>query len=363
MSLAEVNPALYEQQLHLKTEELKNSFTEYDIPELEIFRSAPDHYRMRAEFRVWHEDDRSYYRMYDSETKQPFEVKEFPAGSKTITRLMMPIMADISTTETIRKRLFQIEFLTTQTGEALVSLIYHRQLDDSWKAAAVELQNKYGISIIGRARKQKLVLDQEYVTETLNVAGKSYQYTQVENSFTQPNAGINEKMLSWASQASRNNGGDLLELYCGNGNFTCVLAHQFEKVLATEIAKTSVNSAKKNFDLNGISNVEIARLSSEELTQAMNKVRLFNRLKDIELDSYNFSTILVDPPRAGLDKDTEALVQRFDHILYISCNPVTLKENLSVICQTHDIHQIAMFDQFPYTHHAEMGIHLVRKQK
>ena len=361
MSLAVVKPEQYEQQLEAKAQWVRNSFTDFDMPELQVFRSRPEHYRMRAEFRVWHEEGHSYYRMFDPETKAPFEVTEFPAGSETIARLMMPLMADITNNETIRKRLFQIEYLTTQTGEALVSLIYHRQLDDAWKAEARILQNKYNIHIIGRARKQKLVLEQEFVTETLNVNDETFRYTQYENSFTQPNAGVNEHMLAWASQAGKKAGGDLLELYCGNGNFTCVLAKQFDKVLATEISKTSVASAQQNFVLNQVDNVQIARLSSEELTQAMNKERLFRRLSDIDLDSYQFSTVLVDPPRAGLDKGTEALVQRFDHILYVSCNPDTLKENLAEITKTHRIEQMALFDQFPYTHHAEMGVHLIKK--
>ena len=361
MSLAVVTPEQYEKQLETKAQWVRDEFVDFKTPELELFRSRPDHYRMRAEFRVWHEEAHSYYRMFDPDTKAPFEVKSFPAGSETIARLMMPLMNEITANEVIRKRLFQIEYLTTQTGEALISLIYHRQLDETWKAEARALQDKYGIHIIGRARKQKLVLEKAFVTEELNINNKIFRYTQYENSFTQPNAGINEKMLSWASQISETITGDLLELYCGNGNFTCVLAKQFDKVLATEISKASVHSAGQNFELNNVNNVQIARLSSEELTQAMNKERLFRRLKEIDLDSYNFSTVLVDPPRAGLDKGTEALVQKFNHILYISCNPDTLKENLTEITKTHCIEKMALFDQFPYTHHAEMGVYLTRR--
>ncbi len=360
MSLAEVKPERYEAQLEAKAQWVREEFANFVTPELTLFRSRPEHYRMRAEFRIWHDDGRSYYRMFDPETKAPFEVTAFPAGSETINRLMMPLMEAITGNDIIRKRLFQLEYLTTQANEALVSLIYHRQLDDSWKAEARKLQEQFGIKIIGRARKQKLVLEQDFVTEKLTVNNQVFRYTQYENSFTQPNAGINEKMLSWASDVSKDTEGDLLELYCGNGNFTCVLAKQFHKVLATEISKASVASAQENFELNGIDNVQIARLSSEELTQAMNKERLFRRLSEIDLDSYDFSTVLVDPPRAGLDKGTESLVKRFDRIIYVSCNPATLKENLSEICKTHRIEKMALFDQFPYTHHAEMGVYLIR---
>ncbi|MGI9283302.1 MAG: tRNA (uridine(54)-C5)-methyltransferase TrmA [Endozoicomonas sp.] len=361
MSLAVVEPEKYEAQLTEKVSLTREEFQAFDTPELEIFRSRPEHYRMRAEFRIWHEGERSYYRMFDPQTRQPFSVDQFPAGSERINQLMMPLMEDIEQQEILRKRLFQLEFLTTQSGEALISMLYHKQLNDDWKAAAEKLQAEHNIRIIGRARKQKIVLDRDYVVESLNVLGKTYQYTQVENSFTQPNASINEHMLGWASNVCDGLKGDLLELYCGNGNFTCVLANHFDKVLATEISKTSVNSAHENFELNNIQNVQIARLSSEEFTQAMNRERLFRRLQDIDLDSYEVSTILVDPPKAGLDEGTETLVQNFDNIVYISCNPETLKQNLEKITQTHKIQRIALFDQFPYTHHREMGVFLTRR--
>lgn len=103
------------------------------------------------------------------------------------------------------------------------------------------------------------------------------------------------------------------------------------------------------------------RLSSEEFTQAIDKVRLFRRLADIDLDSYNFDTVLVDPPRAGLDKDACAIVARFPQILYISCNPEIQLENLELLSQTHRIKHFALFDQFPYTDHTETGLLLVRK--
>ena len=66
----------------------------------------------------------------------------------------------------------------------------------------------------------------------------------------------------------RLDGGDLLELYCGNGNFTLPLATRVRKVLATEISKSSVNAALANLADNGVDNVTLVRLSAEELTQA-----------------------------------------------------------------------------------------------
>jgi len=242
----------------------------------------------------------------------------------------------------------------------LVTLIYHRPLDDDWQRSAADLAADLGIAIVGRSRGQKRVVGRDHVEEQMNVAGRTYRYQQVEGAFTQPNATVNTQMLGWALAQTTDLGGDLLELYCGNGNFTLVLAQNFHRVLATEVAKRSVESALLNLATNNIANVEIVRMASEELTQAINGVRPFRRLAHIDLASYRFSTVLVDPPRAGLDTDTLELVRGFDHILYISCNPATLKANLLALADTHRIARFAVFDQFPYTPHLECGVLLQR---
>jgi len=131
-------------------------------------------------------------------------------------------------------------------------------------------------------------------------------------------------------------------------------------VLATEISKTSIKSAKTNCELNNINNIEFIRMSSEEFVEAKNKVREFTRLKDIDLDSYKFSTLFLDPPRAGLDVTTTKLAQNFEQIIYISCNPQTLHRDLETLTKTHTIEKFALFDQFAYSNHIESGAILKR---
>ncbi len=224
------------------------------------------------------------------------------------------------------------------------------------KAALVE--QGFDVQLIGRASKTKIMLDNDYVDEVLPVMGKNMVYRQVENSFTQPNAQVNIKMLEWAIESTQT--GDLLELYCGNGNFSLALAQNFERVLATEIAKPSVAAAQYNIEANNIENVQIIRMSAEDFTQAMQGAREFRRLEGISLADYQCNTIFVDPPRSGLDAETVKLVQGYEHILYISCNPETLCDNLAELTKTHKIEKLALFDQFPYTHHMESGVLLSR---
>lgn len=362
MTQRQYSTAEYQAQLAEKIAIFKQDFSEFSIPEPRIFESTEKHYRMRAEFRIWHKGPVSTYCMFtDDEFKRAYDISDFPIGSRLMNRLMSELMNEINTNEILRTKLFQIDFLTTLSGQALISLIYHRKLDDEWAQVARELQTKLNIYIIGRSKGQKIVIEQDFVVEQLNVDGKEFRYQQIESGFTQPNAHVCEKMLTWAVNKSRTWGGDLIELYCGNGNFTLPLAQNFNRVLATELAKPSVKSALYNMELNGVNNVAIARLSSEDFSQAMDKVRSFRRLEEIDLDSYKFTSIFVDPPRSGMDPHTTSITQRYENIMYISCNPVTLRENLRTITQTHEITSVALFDQFPYTHHLEVGVTLKRK--
>ena len=363
--LNQINPDNYYQQLSDKQAAIESLFKEFDLPEIEVFTSEPLNYRLRTEFRVWHEGDDLYYIMFNSETREKYRVDQFPVASTLINKAMEALISNIKNNNVLRHKLFQVDFLSTLSGELLISMLYHKQLDDSWQQQAIELKQSLSslgpVDIIGRAKKQKIVLNKDWVTEKLNVDGKVYLYQQVENSFTQPNGGVNEKMLLWAKNSTKGQGGDLIELYCGNGNFSIALAENFDRVLGTEISKTSVKSAQTNIEQNNIKNLNIVRMSSEEFTEAMNGERTFRRLEGFDLTQYSYETVLVDPPRAGLDDESVKLVSKFEKIIYISCNPETLKDNLAELTKTHNIDNFALFDQFPYTHHVESGVILSRK--
>jgi tRNA (uracil-5-)-methyltransferase len=361
MPLPTFDPALYPQQLADKVAHFADTFAPLGVADTAVFASAPLHYRMRVEFRIWHEGDALDYAMFDpADPKVPITLDTLPPAAASICDLMPRLRDRLAASEALRRRLFQIDFLATLSGEMLVTLIYHRTLDEAWESAAREMAGELGILIIGRSRGQKLVLERNWVLEEFELNGRQLKFQQIEGSFTQPNAGVNRQMLGWACQQAANIGGNLVELYCGNGNFTMALAPLFDQVLATEVSKSSVHAAQYNLEANGIENVAMVRMSSEELSDALAGREQFNRLKDIALEPFRHATLFVDPPRAGLDAVTLDLARSFDHILYISCNQQTLLENVTALQDTHEIAASAVFDQFPYTHHLECGLMLKR---
>jgi tRNA (uracil-5-)-methyltransferase len=356
------DPASYDAQLAAKLQQFATDFAPFGLPAPAVFRSALLHFRQRAEFRIWHQGDDIAYAMFDpAEPKRPVLMETFPVASEAICKLMPRLRAALQADAELKRKLFQVNFLSTQAGEMLVTLLYHRKLETAWEAAAAALAEALGIQIIGRSLKQKIVLARDWVQEQLQVGERRLRYQQIEGAFSQPNAGVCQQMLGWACEQAAGLGGDLLELYCGNGNFTVALAPHFQRVLATEMSKSSVRAAGHNLAENGITNVAMVRMASEEISDALARVRPFNRLREIDLDSYRFSTLFVDPPRAGLDAGTVALARSFRHILYISCNPQTLRDNVAALADTHQISAAAVFDQFPYTHHLECGLLLTRK--
>jgi tRNA (uracil-5-)-methyltransferase len=365
MRPTEIQADNYVEQLKTKTNMIKDSFAQLPMPALEVFASEPLQYRLRAEFRLWHDGDDLHHVMFDQTTKEKYQVHHFPPASQLINDVMVDMLLLLKVNETARRKLFQIDYLATLSGEIVVSLLYHKTLDEVWtqemQKIRCTLRQKFKVDIIGRAKKQKIILDKDYVTEELTINQRCFTFKQIENSFTQPNAQVNIKMIEWALDITQNSQGDLVELYCGSGNFSVALAQNFEKVLATEISKTSVAAAQDNIAQNNIDNLKIVRMSSEEFVQAQQGVREFRRLESINLADYQCNTVLVDPPRAGLDESTLDMISEYENIIYISCNPDTLKLNLDTLLNTHNLTRFALFDQFPYTHHVECGAYLQKK--
>ncbi|MDX4063340.1 tRNA (uridine(54)-C5)-methyltransferase TrmA [Aliarcobacter skirrowii] len=360
----------YEEQLNYKIAREKDRFSsliDFSKIALDIIKSKDSNFRNRAEFRVWWEKDEQKnkdvlsYAMNDF-NKEILKIDSCEIVSEDIKNLMPKLLTELEKSMILSFRLFAIEFLVSSTSDMLVTLIYHKKLDDEWINLAKQIEQKFNIKIIGRSRKQKIVLSRDFINESLNINNQEFKFAYEENGFTQPNTYVNIKMIEWVLNNTKDSNKDLCELYCGGGNFTIPLSKKFNKVLATEISKTSIKSALRNCSLNGINNIEFIRMSSEEFVEALNEVRVFNRLKNIDLKSYDFDTIFMDPPRSGLDDTTRALAKNFENIIYISCNPETLHRDLEELLKTHKIVRFALFDQFAYSEHIESGV-ILKKLK
>jgi tRNA (uracil-5-)-methyltransferase len=339
----------YNEQLEKKIDEIKSLFN----ANAEIFASLESAFRFKAEFKIYKDDTGLSYAMRAD--KSYIKIDKCEIVSLGIQNIMSILLNEVQKTQILKEKLFEAHFL--DGDKILITLIYHKKLDANFEIAANELAQKLNINIVCRSKGQKIVINNDFIDT--NLIGFKYRFS--ENGFSQPNRYINEKMLSWAVDATKNIGGDLLEAYCGSGNFTIALAKNFNKVFATEISTPTIALAEHNAKTNNINNIQFARLSGEELASAINRDREFFRLKDINLDSFDFKAIVVDPPRAGLDDAARKFCTKWDTIIYISCSPQTLRRDLDEIEKTHSIEKLAFFDQFPFTNHLECGVVLKKR--
>ena len=115
---------------------------------------------------------------------------------------------------------------------------------------------------------------------------------------------------------------------------------------------------KKSIKKSNITNIHHARLSDNELTEAFNG-KNFRRMADIDINVFNFSHVLVDPPRSGLNNNVTQILSKFNNIIYISCNPSTFERDL-VSLKGYKIKKVEVFDQFSNTSHLELIALLVK---
>src|SRR5690606_2300177 len=191
------DPAVYAAQLAEKKARLSELLAPFEAPEPQVFDSPDEHYRLRAEFRLWRVGVAWHYAVFEQCGKHtPILLTDFPIASRRINELMPQLQAAWSD-PALGFKLFQVEFLSTLSGDALITLCYHRPLDAAWQTAAETLAASLSVSIVGRSRGKRTVIGRDYVNEELVVAGRTFRYRQPEGAFTQPNGVVCQKMLGW----------------------------------------------------------------------------------------------------------------------------------------------------------------------
>jgi len=350
-----------------------------------ICESPPKHFRLRCRFQLELERGELNYLMWENGGPNVV-IKDFPIASPTIYLLMPHLRDYLQNSPFLCGALKAVNFLSTLHGDCLISLIYqNRQLDDNWDMGASELrdhlfkllpdraESKPIMGIIGRSKNNcRNIGCGVFVNEVLQLKdGTSIRYRQIESSFSNPNGIVNQRALDWicgialrikSSMTDPSLQNNLLELYCGNGNHTCALARFFHEIVAVELDTKLCQAATHNLEINGISNAEIVQVHSETFCRKILATRKYRSMKDGK-QTLEFHSVLVDPPRAGLDATTLSLVAEYSAIIYISCNPNAFLENYkTVLSKTHTIVAMAVFDQFAYTEHVECGYYLTKRE-
>lgn len=140
----------------------------------------------------------------------------------------------------------------------------------------------------------------------------------------------------------------VLDLYTGTGSIAIYVADRVKSVTGIEVVHEAIDDARENAKLNGINNAEfIAGDVRDILNESLKKP----------------DVLIVDPPRAGLEKNVVELILKIapPKIIYISCNPATQARDVSLMKNEYDLRLSQAVDMFPHTHHIENVVLLIRK--
>jgi 23S rRNA (uracil1939-C5)-methyltransferase len=183
-------------------------------------------------------------------------------------------------------------------------------------------------------------LQLEYAIEPL---GLRFRFEPLD--FVQVNGGLNQQMVMRALDLLDPHAEDnILDLFCGLGNFTLPLAQRCGRVTGVEGSEQMVERGRANAILNGLDNV---LFHSADLYQAGDQP---------PWPASDYNKILLDPPRSGaLELLPWIAASEVDHVLYISCNPETLARDAGILVNQHGfaLKGAGIIDMFPHTPHSE----------
>lgn len=158
-------------------------------------------------------------------------------------------------------------------------------------------------------------------------------------SFAQPNPGAASQLYKDLTRLA-GGGEHALDLYAGSGVIGMHLAPRFKQVTVLEIDKSSVARAQRDAERLGLGNLSFLRADARKL----------GALPEAEL-------IVVDPPRAGLAKDTRQSLSASgaSRLIYVSCDVATWARDVADLQkQGWHLETAQPYDFYPQTHHIEM---------
>ncbi len=242
-----------------------------------------------------------------------------------------------------------VNLVTTQgDGSCLVTLAQELSREfPAIKSVVRNINSKRAQIAIGE--KEELLAGQPYITEKIG----PFQFRISANSFFQSNSRQAEKLYSLVVEYAQTQPKDeILDLYSGTGTISFFLAQRAGKVLGVESNYLTVEDARQNAHLNGITNCQFI------CSQAKDYLALARVRKE------KFEAVVVDPPRSGLHPDVvKNLVELAPpRLVYVSCNPATLARDLKLLCEkAYQLEKVQPVEMFPHTFHIESVSLLTRK--
>ena len=248
------------------------------------------------------------------------------------------LLANNSINEIIHNK----EFLRFKDGSITIRCNYNDEILIDIKSEGKFEYFDVPDNVVGIIVNDKTIYRENYFFDMIGDMKFKISY----NSFFQINNYIANEIFKLLNGNLK--GDKLLDLYCGVGTLGLSLKNNFNKIVGIEKIENAILNAKENAMSNGVKNAEFYAGDTAKI------------LKDLE---YDFDTIIVDPPRSGLNKDTIDLIININPktICYVSCDQITLSRDLKILLDNYYVSKINVLDMFPNTYHCESVVVLERK--
>jgi 23S rRNA (uracil1939-C5)-methyltransferase len=308
-------------------------------------------YRSRVQFKVCFIAGELHLGFYRAGSHNVVDVPEQCAIAQPVINLLFSELRDVLNHAPEPGRIPQVDVTTDDANSAVLAFHYNggrqRELAEYLgKQRSLPVSGMY----IQSGRKSSLQKISGVETLTYHVSGNllpggaETNLTFTPGGFSQVNYLQNATLVStvcaWAELSGTEN---ILDLYCGNGNFSIPLARSAASVVGIEEYAPSIRDARRNCALNGINNASY---------RCADAVAGLLRLKEAG-DRYD--VIILDPPRAGAPELVRHLPSLMPaKIIYISCDPATLARDVGILCKSgYEVIKSLPVDMFPQTYHIE----------
>lgn len=171
-----------------------------------------------------------------------------------------------------------------------------------------------------------------------------YKFQISPESFFQTNSlGIKTLYDQIKKYADIKVGDSVLDLYCGTGTIGIYLSTLAKEVVGVESVPEAIRDACDNAKINKINNIK----------SICNDV---SKLNNLAIQQFSNPIIILDPPRAGLDKNVIQKLSKLDfkRLIYVSCDPSTFARDIKLF-ENYGLKltKVQPIDMFPQTHHLE----------
>mmetsp|Transcript_8983 Transcript_8983/g.13961 ORF Transcript_8983/g.13961 Transcript_8983/m.13961 type:complete len:453 (+) Transcript_8983:1-1359(+) len=368
------------------------------------------------------------YAMRSEQIAIPLNGDYFPIATRRIQQVMKLTAKNLNATTTDDKRVFRFPLLRTHlssvsfvsswndTMDCIVTLNYCLPIyvDNDNKAELLSqaeilctecqitsliLRSKKKMEVVGRAPpyiNDTLYLNRSSDDDKIHVQMERQEndtllvpvyYRKPQDAFQHPNGNTMIQALQWmlnklqtirASDYSNDQTMNLLEMYCGAGAHTIpiAVAGLFDNIVTVELDQRLVEACQVNTTTNGCCDGDKTRTpvhvfagdAGEWASRCLSWKQKHICIPDVSSKQYwqstSFQVLLVDPPRAGLDRNVCHLASHgsFEHIIYISCGRQALLKDLKELSHAFDILDCTITDLFPRTSSVETLVHLRRKK-